>query len=199
MKTTTTQNDKEADAQTLTRIVLVGFMGAGKSSVARKLAEKMDVNHLDLDEYIEVRENRSITEIIENIGETLFRNLETDALKEVLKIAQSRVIALGGGTWTIEKNRSLIIENECQTIWLDAPFELCWQRIMRNVESRPLAKTEESARKLFDERQPIYKTANIRIEVSESSKIETIATEIFSLNDKPKKNSKRDAKIESQL
>src|SRR5260370_35561928 len=89
------------------RIVILGFMGCGKTTVARKLARELACNFTDLDSFITSREGRSPAEIISQNGELSFRELETLALRDVLQDRKTRVIALGGGTWTIPANRAL--------------------------------------------------------------------------------------------
>src|SRR5437870_9118375 len=81
------------------RIVILGFMGCGKTTVAKELARQLDCNFVDLDSFLTEREGRSPAEIIEQDGEPAFRQIESLALTEVLKDRDARVIALGGGTW----------------------------------------------------------------------------------------------------
>src|SRR6266446_3489290 len=93
------------------RIVIVGFMGCGKTTVAEALALQLGCQAIDLDSLITERESRSPAEIMEQDGEPAFREIETDALREVLENKKDRVIALGGGAWTIEANRTLITQH----------------------------------------------------------------------------------------
>src|SRR5437773_404462 len=106
------------------RIVIVGFMGCGKTTVAKTLARQMGCTMIDLDSFITEREGRSPAEIIAQDGESLFREIETRALGDALENGDSRVIALGGGAWTVEANRALIARHDCSSVWLDASFEL---------------------------------------------------------------------------
>jgi shikimate kinase len=162
------------------RIVIVGFMGCGKTTVARALARQLDCGMTDLDSFIAEREGRSPAEIIEQDGESVFRQIETDALREVLEKKKVRVIALGGGAWTIAANRALITQNNCLSIWLDAPFELCWKRIVSSEPVRPLAQDRESSRKLYDARRASYQHARSRIEASLRKPVADIVAEIQS-------------------
>ncbi len=160
------------------RIVITGFMAAGKTSVAQALAGRLHARMIDLDYLITERERRSVPALITDEGEARFREAEQRALRVVLEMKRARVIALGGGAWTIKENRSLIAEHNCFTVWLDAPFELCWQRITGSEEVRPLAKDKEAARRLYEERRPLYALAEMRVSATEGRSIEDLAAEI---------------------
>jgi len=128
------------------RIVIIGFMGSGKTTVAQALAQRLGCEMIDLDSFITESEGRSPAGIIEEDGESAFREIETRALREVLEKTTHQVIALGGGAWTIAANRALTTAHDCLSVWLDAPFELCWQRIQSGGNTvRPLAPDRESA------------------------------------------------------
>ena len=159
-------------------IVITGFMGAGKTEVAAALARRLACPMLDLDRLIEEREGRSPQVIIDEEGEPRFRELETLALRKALSDGRAHVIALGGGTWTLSHNRALINEREAFTIWLDAPFELCWQRIESEKTERPLARDFASARRLYDERRAVYDQAMLRVQCAKDKSAEAIAAEI---------------------
>jgi shikimate kinase len=157
---------------------MTGFMGAGKTTIGAALARRLDCRLLDLDEYIAGREGRSIQAIIDEHGEARFRQTETQALREALEDETAQVIALGGGTWMSEANRALVGEYEGFTVWLDTPFELCWQRIIGAGDTRPLGRDLERARRLYEERRALYALAPLRITLDEASDPEAIATEI---------------------
>ena len=149
------------------RIVLVGFMGSGKTAVARELSRQLDCKFIDLDSFITEREGRSPAEIIAQDGEPSFRSVETLALGDALENGDPRVIALGGGAWTIEANRALVTQHDCLSVWLDAPFELCWERITANPKTiRPLAPNRERARKLHESRRVSYVLAQLRVDAA---------------------------------
>jgi shikimate kinase len=161
------------------RIVIVGFMGSGKTTVAQALARQLDCRMTDLDSFIAEREGRSPAEIIAHDGEAAFREVEAQALRDVLENNEDRVIALGGGAWTIEINRALIAEHDCLSVWLDAPFELCWERIRSNSKTiRPLAPNRESALRLYESRRTSYLLAQLHIGVSAQKDIGEVISEI---------------------
>lgn len=160
-------------------IVITGFMAAGKTSVARALAARLNSRMIDLDYLITERERRSVPAMIDDEGEARFREAESNALRVVLQMKRARVIALGGGTWTLSTNRALIAEHDALTVWLDAPFELCWQRITESEEVRPLARDHETARRLYEERRPVYALAELHIAVTVEKSVDDLASEII--------------------
>jgi len=148
-------------------IVITGFMGCGKSKVARALAFQHNVVMVDLDDWITARIGRSPAQLITEDGEREFREIETNALRELLQGGGAGVIALGGGAWIEKANRDLIDEYGCTSIWLDTPFEICWERIAASEEDRPLGRTREEAQARYDLRRPIYALAKIHIAFSD--------------------------------
>lgn len=166
------------------RIVITGFMGAGKTTAAREVARALDCEALDLDEFITRREGRTPRALIDEEGEAAFREIESRALADALK-TEARVIALGGGTWTIERNRAAVrSEADCLTVWLDAPFDLCWLRVGFNngdQSERPLARERERARALFDERRALYALADARVEVGAGDAARVVADRLSEL------------------
>lgn len=160
------------------RIVITGFMAAGKTSVARALAERLDSRMIDLDYLITERERRTVPALINEEGEAGFREAERRALRVVLEMNRARVIALGGGAWMIDENRALIAEHDCFTVWLDAPFELCWRRIQASETARPLAEDRETAQRLYDERRAVYALAALHISATEEKSVEDLVAEI---------------------
>ncbi|MGH9944592.1 MAG: shikimate kinase [Pyrinomonadaceae bacterium] len=161
------------------RVVITGFMGAGKTTVARVLAARLGCASIDLDEFIAARHaGRTPRQIIDEEGEPRFRALETVALRAALDQRDVRVvIALGGGAWAAEENRQIIDAHGCLTVWLDAPFELCWRRITAAGDTRPLARDADQARSLFEDRRAGYGLASLRVSVEEED-AEKIVTRI---------------------
>jgi shikimate kinase len=157
-------------------------MACGKTTVARELAGLLEVASIDLDSFVSDREGRSPAEIIAADGEPAFREIETRALNDVLTKSDAQVISLGGGTWTIPANRTLIALHDCVTVWLDAPFDLCWQRIIEGGETvRPLAPNHDTARNRYEARRTDYALAENRIVVSALDDRETIANQVLPL------------------
>ena len=147
------------------RIVIVGFMGCGKTTVAQALATRLECGMVDLDSVVSLQAGMSVPDIITKQGEAGFRDAETSALQIVLDRLQPRIIALGGGAWTLERNRELIREHECLTVFLDAPFELCWERIAASPNTiRPLAPDRETAQRLHESRRTSYLLAQLRVD-----------------------------------
>ena len=161
------------------RIVILGFMGCGKTSVATELAHRLNCKLVDLDLFITNREGRSPAEIIQQDGEPAFRELESVALSSVLQDREAQVIALGGGTWTMPANRTLVALHDCLSVWLDAPFKLCWKRISSSKNTiRPLAPDLETTRRKFEDRRLAYSLAEHQVTVSEFEDAKAIADRI---------------------
>lgn len=149
-------------------IVLLGFMGSGKSTLGKQLATAIGWSFLDLDRFIEAEENRLITEIFERSGEASFRLIESKALLKVLKYPR-QVIAIGGGTPCQTGNMQIIKENS-QSVYLKvSPLQLL-HRLSFSTTPRPLlkGKTEPETLSLIEEmmvnREPYYSQADIIIE-----------------------------------
>lgn len=138
------------------RVALTGFMGVGKSSVARHLSNLLHCKRLDLDHFIEDHEGRRIAEIIDAEGEARYRELESKWLREALNRSDARIFSLGGGTWTMPANRELLKTHGFTSVWLDAPFDHCWRNITFSRKERPLARDKSKTLRLFEERQKVY-------------------------------------------
>jgi len=139
-------------------IFLVGFMGAGKSTIGPILARALGYDFFDLDDKIELRAGRSVREIFAEQGESEFRRLESNEIDACAGIRRT-VIALGGGAYVSAENRSRLREIG-RTIWIDCPFEVCFLRVA-NDPSRPLASRPAEMRALLEERRPAYECADL--------------------------------------
>lgn len=145
-------------------IVLVGMMGAGKSSIGRKLATRLALNFVDADTEIELAAGMSIPEIFEIRGESEFRTGEARVIARLLE-GGPQVMATGGGAYMNADTRALIGAKGV-SVWLRADFDVLMKRIKRRTD-RPLLKTADPAatlRKLMDERYPVYAGADAIIE-----------------------------------
>ena len=161
------------------RIAILGFMACGKTTVARELARQLSCDYIDLDSFITEREARSPAEIISQDGEGAFREIETLTLRDVLQKTSARIIALGGGTWMIPANRTLVALHECMSVWLDAPFDLCWERIRLSETTRPLAPDRETALSKYESRRADYALADRTIAIAPADTAETLAGQIL--------------------
>lgn len=145
-------------------IVLTGFMGSGKTSVGKLIAEKTGRAFVDTDDLIEQRAGKSIPRIFEEEGETAFRDLETEAVQHAAQ-THARVIATGGGAVMRPQNREALRKTG-EIVFLDAPIEVIFQRI-QNDGSRPLLEAENplmKARALLEKRRPVYLQADMTVD-----------------------------------
>jgi shikimate kinase len=160
-------------------VFLVGFMGAGKSSVGMALAQRLGWPFEDLDQRIQAREKRSIEQIFRQSGESAFRDAEQAALRELLsQLGPSpRVVALGGGTIAQPVNADLLDQAEVHLVFLHAPVEELYRRCQQEGSERPLRKDAEQFRRLYEVRLPHYRKAALRIE-TEGKLVEAVAAEV---------------------
>ncbi|MDR3676012.1 MAG: shikimate kinase [Acidobacteriota bacterium] len=159
-------------------IYLLGFMGSGKSTVGKLLANALGWPLIDLDTLIEAGQGLSIREIFENSGEPFFRQVEHAALTEASKV-EPAVIALGGGTFAQPPNVELIRESGGATVWLDCPPQILRERC-EGMENRPLFRDLQSFEQLFLDRLPYYRLADFRIS-TEGRAPEEVVEQILSL------------------
>ena len=166
------------------RIALTGFMGVGKSSVARHLSQMLRCQRVDLDMFIEDNERRRVAAIIDADGIDHYRSLETQYLQRFLNESDATILSLGGGTWTNAANRDLLKAHAFTTVWLESSFEHCWLNISFSRKDRPLARDKQSALKLFEERQKDYSLADwhfiVRSGLTSYDVARNIVDEIFS-------------------
>jgi shikimate kinase len=161
-------------------IVLIGFMGVGKGSVARAMVKQSSMMALDTDDIIESMENRSVKEIFAQEGEEYFRNLERKAARWLKKKVEGTIISTGGGFFKVPA-----LKKVGTVVLLSAPFQTIYERILshpdadKKLKKRPLFQDIEKARALYDERLAKYlEVANIVIDVSDKE-IDKIAREIL--------------------
>src|SRR5947199_10004308 len=139
-------------------VFLVGFMGAGKTSVGRALSRRLGWDFEDLDDRIQAREQRTIDEIFERSGEAYFRRAEHEALRELsVGLSSSpRVIALGGGAFAQAHNARLLAEGGLLTISLVAPREEWFRRCQQGPDQRRLRRALQPLRELARQRRQAY-------------------------------------------
>jgi shikimate kinase len=148
------------------KIYLVGFMGAGKSSVGRALARRLGWRTLDVDEMIEKRERQSVSAIFSKHGESYFRGVERAVLMDQIP-TRHLVVATGGGTFADPANRA-VIKGDGATVWLDVPM----QRIIARVPAdgrRPLAADRVEFERLYYLRRTAYEEAHYRVDAERAS------------------------------
>lgn len=159
-------------------IVLVGLMGAGKTSVGRRLAQLLDMPFADSDHEIEAVSRMSVPELFEAYGETEFRALEQRVVTRLVT-GSSAVIATGGGAYMNADTRA-VIRAHAMSVWLNADLDTLMERVSRRA-NRPLLKASDPRavmRKLIADRYPIYAEADITI-VSRDARHAVIAGEII--------------------
>jgi shikimate kinase len=144
-------------------IVLVGLMGAGKSTVGKRLAKRLGMEFVDSDDEIERAADHKISEIFDRFGEDSFRDGERRVIARLIE-GPPKVIATGGGAFLHEETRRLILE-KCIAIWLDADLETLAERVSRR-DHRPLLRGKEPLpllRELSARRNPIYAEAHLHV------------------------------------
>ena len=155
-------------------LVLTGMMGVGKSTIGKKLAKKLKLKFIDIDQIIEIKEKSTIREIFEKKGENYFRKIEKNITLEKLK-ENNLVIALGGGAFINSSLRKKIKES-CISFWLDLKVEILLDRL-KNVTKRPLLdkdQLEQTINKIYSERKKIYNESNFRIKCNSMNKDEIV-------------------------
>lgn len=179
-------------------VFLIGFMGAGKSSVGQALSKRLSWTFEDLDERVERRERRSVAQIFRESGEPAFRRAENSALQELLDgmHMQPRVVALGGGACVQASNAALLKASGMPIVFLDAAVDELWQRCCRQSaetgSERPLLISREQFRNLYDSRRPHYSQASLTVQTGGRT-VEDVADEIvqkLELKNRPGKPNK---------
>ena len=166
------------------KIILLGYMGSGKTTIGIQLAKKLFLNFTDLDEFIEEKEQKSIKEIFEQKGEIYFRKIEHKYLKQFIKENESYVLSLGGGTPCYVGNLDLILHDKNNlSFYLRGSISTLFKRLSENKFKRPLINdlsdnqlTEYIAKHLF-ERSIFYDKATYKISIDDKE-VQEIVTEI---------------------
>lgn len=160
-------------------IILIGFMGCGKSSVGKELSAHLGRSLIDTDQWIEKKQGRRISDIFEEDGEAAFRCMETDCLRELLKEPDKKIISVGGGLPIREENHPLLKELG-RVCYLKVTPQRVYERL-KDDKTRPLLQVDdpmERIESLLVQRSPIYeKCADVTVEASDKS-LEEIKEEI---------------------
>jgi shikimate kinase len=167
----------------LRRIVLTGFMGAGKSTIGRILATRIGWAFLDVDTHLENRTGATIPQLFERHGEARFRRLESSALASALA-SNYTVLALGGGAPEELTNRLLIEQTPATlTIFLDAPFPTLFDRCMLQDIARPVLEDPTAAQLRFARRHPLYRRlARLTLDTTAQTPEDTVEALLTALN-----------------
>ena len=163
-------------------VFLVGFMGAGKSSVGRALSLRLGWGFEDLDDRIQAREARSIGQIFRESGEDGFRRAEAATLRQLVGELGSfpRIIGLGGGAFVQAENAALLAQTQAPIVFLDAPVDELFRRCQQEEVERPLRQDRERFHQLYEARRPHYMTGTLLVETAGKS-IDAVAAEVARL------------------
>ena len=145
------------------KLYLVGFMGAGKTTIGRALSRRLGWRFEDIDERIESRARRSVTSIFAQQGEPHFRQLERQVLSDLLPLRQL-IVATGGGTFAEPDNRALMLADGA-VAWLDIPLSKVLERVPADGR-RPLAADRVAMEQLYTRRRLAYAEAHVRVDAS---------------------------------
>ena len=164
-------------------IVLIGMMGAGKSSLGVRLAEALETTFLDADAEVEKAAAMSIAEIFEKHGEAAFRDGERRVIKRLLDDGPM-VLALGGGAFMDDQTRALV-QQKALSVWLDVPLAELVKRVKKKPDKRPLLKgqnIEAKLTELMQTRGPVYATATLRVDVGGGTHEQAVARLLAALD-----------------
>jgi len=160
-------------------VFLVGFMGAGKTSVGKALSQDLGWPFEDLDDRLESREGRTVEQIFRESGEQAFRRAETAALRELLDELgpAPKIVALGGGAFVQRENAEFLERADVTSVFLDGPVEELFKRCHKQPVERPLRGNLEQFQQLYQVRRPHYLKAKLRIDTA-SKDVEAVAGEL---------------------
>ena len=160
-------------------VLLVGFMGAGKTTVGREMARVLNWSFYDLDALIEGRTGRTVPALFAEQGEPAFRKLEEQSLRELFETLEDEpaVIALGGGAFAQETVRQIIRDHSASVVYLDVGLEEALRRCASAPGYRPKLNDRERVTLLYEERLPFYRTAELEVRTDGKTPVE-VAQEI---------------------
>ena len=163
------------------RVVLVGFMGAGKTSVGRSLARRLGWRFVDVDTVVAERSGRGIDEIFRTDGEGAFRLLEAAAATDALR--EAHVVVATGGGWAAREGALESLPSGCVSVWLGVGAEEAVRRAEGDASVRPLLAVEdplENASRLLSGRRPFYRRADVRVD-TEGRSVDDVTTRILEI------------------
>ena len=168
------------------KIVLLGYMASGKSSIGKTLSKKLSLRFIDLDDYIIEKENMSIADLFKQKGEIYFRRIESKYLIEILSKDNDFILSLGGGTPCYGNNMNEINKQDTISVYLQGSIPTISKRLINDKSKRPLISilgddkiTEFVAKHIF-ERLPFYEQAKMKIKIDDKTKNE-VALELEKL------------------
>lgn len=147
------------------KIYVIGFMGAGKTTIGRELAQRIEAPFFDLDDLVEAAEKMSVKDIFAQHGEPYFRKRERDLLRSTRNLERA-VIATGGGTFTFDENIQFI-QSEGLSVYLSAPYALLRGRIGDKAAERPLFRDDIATHELYTNRLRYYRMSDVTLEIRE--------------------------------
>lgn len=171
------------------KIIILGYMGSGKSTIGKQLSEIVNMIHIDLDDYIEKKEGVTVKQIFSAKGEIYFRKIEHQYLKELINLKEDHVISLGGGTPCYANNMALVSKApEVKSIYLNASIKTLAKRLKNEMTKRPLLKSISSEEQLYEfigkhlfERNNFYTQADFKIGVDDKSEKDILEELLFKL------------------
>jgi XRE family aerobic/anaerobic benzoate catabolism transcriptional regulator len=149
-------------------VALIGLRGAGKSSVGRRLAERLRVRFVELDEAVEKAAGLSLAGIFSLHGEAYYRRLAREVLARFLEEGEPAVLATGGSL-VADREAFKLLQKRCRVVWLQAAPEDHWQRVLEQGDVRPSAASphaQDELRALLKSREPLYAQAEIKVDTS---------------------------------
>ncbi|SVA58114.1 uncharacterized protein METZ01_LOCUS110968 [marine metagenome] len=168
-------------------VIIIGYMGCGKSLIAKSLANILNLKCIDLDRSIEIREKMKISKIFQTKGELEFRRIEKEVLLNVLRLSKKAVISLGGGTPCYFDNMNIINSNSKYVFYINNSNKILSERLFKERRNRPIISKIESLEHMMEfvskhifERMHFYNMAKYKIN-AEKKKIEEITKEIIEI------------------
>lgn len=158
----------------MTKYVLIGFMGAGKTTIGKKLASLKQLPFYDMDEVIVEQAGCPVSDYFDLYGESAFRKLEVEVLQRLMSKKEEAIISTGGGTVMTPEAQQLLAHSDVYVLWLNTPFDVLCHRLEQDEVQRPLFvnSTLESFFNLYEKRLPTYrKLSDQELDINQQQKI----------------------------